>query len=729
MASNLIDDLLGAASGTEPMAALDAVVSILERAGFEYRPGAEPGWLGVSLAELDSTINPPTTLPAEDVVRAQQLLTLAILRVRDWDAKNATEQRIATFSEACFEGLFVLDDLRVVDANTYLYKLLGYHPSELINSEIFDLCFDAQEKARVLALLEQGAKGEVVVARRKDGSVFQAEMHSKVVPYGRQHVRVVAMRDVTEREQTQADLQERERHLAEWAAVAFNATVVSDGVTILEAGGRTRELLGYEPSELVGKRVLDFVAPPSRRTVERVVADHHTGAYEINLLSKHGDLVPVEIVSAVSTWRGLPVRFAGLRDRREFRRLEAERYRLEQRVERGDRLQSWGTLAAGISHDFGNLLVGITANAEVLMHHCKTDEASDYAKEIYTAGRRAADLVSELLTSNGEPDSLTKELLDVGELFIELRRLLAAKLASTATVVMHIEPGCTVLGNRARLSQVFMNLLVNASDALEGKPGQISVTINTLQELDSRWDDAWGAQLSSGAHVLIAVQDTGVGMDPDLIERAFEPFFTTKHSGSGLGLAACLGTVKAHDGAIHVLSEREKGTCFSVLLPASSEPARTEVRRISGQAPRAGHVMVLDDEPLVRSQLRRSLESRGYRVSEARSVEDAAQLLDQAQPDVLLVDMMIGDSDGVEFLSHLRQQGLLVPAVLISGFIDPRLEETLSPGPFQAFLRKPYSVQELMDTLDDVMHCPDQAPRAIRETREVNESQQRSRVS
>src|SRR5690606_13081572 len=124
-------DLLAAASGNHPMAALEAVISVLEQAGFERQPGAAAGWIQVKLAELDFTIHPPPTLPAEESWRARQLLTLAIQRVQDWDAKNATEQRIATFSEACFEGLFVLDGYRVVDANPYLFTLLGYHPSEL----------------------------------------------------------------------------------------------------------------------------------------------------------------------------------------------------------------------------------------------------------------------------------------------------------------------------------------------------------------------------------------------------------------------------------------------------------------------------------------------------------------------------------------------------------------------------------------------------------------------
>lgn len=497
-------------------------------------------------------------------------------------------------------------------------------------------------------------------------------------------------------------LSERECRLAEWAAVAFNATVVSDGINILAAGGRTVELVGYEVSELVGKRIIDFVAPPSKRFVEQVVAEQRIGAYEVVLISKSGDPVPVEIVSALSTWRGRSVRFAGLRDLRELRRLEADRWRLEQNVERGRRLQSWGTLAAGISHDFGNLLVGITANAEILTQLCIQPEAAEYAKEIQTAGRRAAELVAELLTFNGQRDSVHKELVDIGDLVIELRKLLAAKLAPNAAVVMRIEPSCTVLGNRARLSQVFMNLLTNASDALEGNAGQIVVTIDTIEHLDPRWDQAWGARLFPGSHVLIEVQDTGVGMDAGILDRAFEPFFTTKNTGNGLGLAACLDAIRAHDGAVHVQSAPGKGTCFSVVIPARNEAASADSRRLSGRVPRSKHVMVVDDEAVFRTQVRHSLELRGYRVTEASDVVEAQGLLDDVQPDLLLIDMVLGDGDGVKFLTDLRKQGFSMPAVMISGYVDSHLMAVLPHDTFQAFLRKPCSVSDLVSTLEQV---------------------------
>lgn len=702
MTNDLIDDLLNAASGENARSALEAVLDVLGRAGFELREGAHDAWLELDVTDRKVSVTPPHQLSPTFTHTVHQLVTLCLRRVRERDARTNLEQRMGAFSEACFEGLFVLDGNTLVDANKYLFSMLGYAPSELVGNDVSQL-FDPQDSDRIMHLLESGARWEVVDVRRRDDSHLHVEVYSKHVTMAGRAVVVVALRDVSDRERVQELLRERESHLSQWAAVAFNATVVSDGATILEAGGRTQELVGYEPAELVGRKIMDFVAQPSRRLVEQVVAEKRIGSYEVVLLGKTGDPVPVQIVSALSTWRGRSVRFAGLRDLRELRRLEAERWRLEQNMERGRRLQSWGTLAAGISHDFGNLLVGITANAEILTQLlCTQQEAVEYAKEIYTAGRRAADLVAELLTFNGKRESLNKELVDVGDLLVELRRLLAAKLAPNAVVVMRIEPHSTILGNRARLSQVFMNLLTNASDALEGNPGQIIVSIDTVDSLDARWDEAWGARLFPGRHVLIEVQDTGVGMDPSVLERAFEPFFTTKHAGNGLGLAACLDTIKAHDGAVHIRSEPGKGTCFSVLIPARDNAAIAEHRRQSGRVPRPRHVLVVDDEPAIRTQFRHSLELRGYRVTEASDVVQAQNLLLDVQPDLLLVDVVLGDGDGIEFLSELRRRGFAMPAVVISGYVDPGLMEMLPPGTLQAFLRKPCSVSELVATLERV---------------------------
>jgi two-component system cell cycle sensor histidine kinase/response regulator CckA len=169
-----------------------------------------------------------------------------------------------------------------------------------------------------------------------------------------------------------------------------------------------------------------------------------------------------------------------------------------------------------------------------------------------------------------------------------------------------------VHGDRATLSQVLMNLLTNASDALGDRAGMIGVCTRRVSEVDARWDSAVGATVRPGDWVLIEVKDSGDGMDEATRGRVFEPFFSTKERGHGLGLAACLGIVSAHGGAVLVESQLGQGSCFSVLLPASRVEHQAAVRPAAARVAQPCKVLIVDDEGVVRAQLRRSLELRGY---------------------------------------------------------------------------------------------------------------------
>ncbi len=284
--------------------------------------------------------------------------------------------------------------------------------------------------------------------------------------------------------------------------------------------------------------------------------------------------MPVLCVVADSTLDGQPVRAAGLRDLRPVRRLEAERRALEQRLERAQRLDSLGVLAGGIAHDFNNLLAGVLGNAELLREMVTGAEQRESAEAIVAAAQRAAALTRQMLAYAGQRDLGRREPVDLGELVAELRTLLGATLSKKARLELAVDARSVVLGNRATLSQVLMNLLTNASDALGDEAGVIEVRARRVTELDARWDGALGATVRPGDWVLIEVNDTGSGMDEATRGRVFEPFFSTKERGHGLGLAACLGIVSAHGGAVLVESEPGRGSCFSVLLPAGAgEPA------------------------------------------------------------------------------------------------------------------------------------------------------------
>jgi CheY-like chemotaxis protein len=308
-----------------------------------------------------------------------------------------------------------------------------------------------------------------------------------------------------------------------------------------------------------------------------------------------------------------------------------------------------------------------------------------------------------MLAYAGRRSLTTTEPVDLAELLHELSALLGAGLSKKARVALALAPESVVPGERATLMQVFMNLLTNASDALEDKAGQIDVTTERVRDPDARWSRALGATVRPGEWVLVRVRDTGVGMDEATQRRIFEPFFSTKPRGHGLGLGSCLGIVKAHDGAILVESAPGHGSTFSILLPATALRSKPRVRGTSIAPP--CRVLVIDDEPLVRSHVRRLLERHGFSVEDAAGGNAGLETIRRALPDVVLIDMMMPDLDGVEVVRRLRASGVNVPIVLCSGNLDAARERGLDPASVQGMLQKPFDRDELLEAIDRARRC------------------------
>jgi two-component system, cell cycle sensor histidine kinase and response regulator CckA len=711
--SAVLSALCDALALGDPEEALVRGLSVLAAVGVVARapPHGEP-WLSIesggrSVSLFASSVAeglPPRGVVAEGLPPrgvVANLFRIGLARAALDEQARKTQERLDMLSAASFEGILVHADGVVIDVNRRFAEMMGYERADILGQNTTRRFVVPEDLPDVLARMQSGYEGAYVITGiRQGGARFRAELQSKQGHLGDRPVRVVAVRDVTERERTLALLLESEARLRDLAAGAFDGILYDRNGIVVDVAGPLRERFGLDPQDLTSRAVLDLAAASSRAFLASAIEEDRTGSWEVEILGPGGEPIPVEAVVVRSTLGGEPVRVVGLRDLREKRRLEGERAGLRQQVERSQRMESLGVLAGGIAHDFNNLLVGVLGNAEFLLDRMTDPPARQAALAIRSAGERAAGLTAQMLAYAGRGELGRREPVDLGALCRELRELLDAVLSKKALLKLSIAPDGIVLGDRATLTQVLMNLLTNASDALGDEPGVIRITTRRTRLPDARFHHALGAPVGPGHWVLIEVEDTGVGMDAGTVGRIFEPFFSTKEKGHGLGLAACLGIVSAHGGAIVVDSKVGQGSSFAIILPAaaSTEPASSESPPTA--PPQALRVLVVDDEPLVRSLIRRLLERRGFTVEEACDGRSALATLERIQVDLIVLDMTMPDLDGAQVVRRVRASGSNVPILLSSGYMAAAAENALERSMIQGFLAKPFGSRELMEAVD-----------------------------
>ncbi|MBN2352171.1 MAG: response regulator [Spirochaetales bacterium] len=386
---------------------------------------------------------------------------------------------------------------------------------------------------------------------------------------------------------------------------------------------------------------------------------------------------------------------------------ETERRRLEERLAQAQKLESLGTLAGGIAHDFNNIL-NIILGYLSLLEKAGGDEAeaARLAGTIRQAAERGVALVSRLLTfaRKDEPRFDPVRLSDVVDEAVKLARETFPKTIEIRSAVADSVP--LVTADPDQLHQAFLNLLVNARDAMPAG-GVLSVTGGSVDRrtLASRYPDTEGE-----AYSFIRVEDTGVGMDETVLKRIFEPFFTTKQrdSGTGLGLAMVYGIVKKHRGFVDVESEQGRGAAFTVYLPARTDRVRPAAAPVSGAAaPEGGGetILLVEDEETLREYLATVLRTKGYRVLEAADGEAAFDLLREhpGGVDVVLADFGLPKMDGGELFKRVHTTGKQARMVLMSGFLDPSVKPLLMKTGVTHFLQKPVKPEALLTTLREAL--------------------------
>jgi len=527
-----------------------------------------------------------------------------------------------------------------------------------------------------------------------------------------------------ERERAEGSLRESERRFrATFEQAAVGIAHLSLYGAFVRVNQRLCDILGYSRPELLHMKVTEFMRPEDLTGGEGCPPEEilqHIGEWkegicrvERELRRKDGTMVWCHLTLApVSDGSGTPEYFTAVVED------ITERKRLEEQFLQAQKMRAIGQLAGGVAHDFNNLLTTILGYCELIQRKLPSNDAlRGYVDEIAMAGQRAAALTSQLLAF-GRRQILRPLPVDLNAVIEDMDKLLR-RLVGDVQLETRLDPKlATVRADQGQMEQVLMNLVLNARDAM---PSGGRVTVETRNQ----WIEAGSAPeqtgLAPGAYAVVAVSDTGVGMDAAVRAQLFEPFFTTKEKGkgTGLGLSTAYGIVKQSGGGITVQSEPGRGSRFEVYLPTAKVtdlPAqRAAEPGPQDAAPAGGNetILLVEDDATLRDLTQRVLEERGYRVLTAPSGIDALAMVERIREPIhlLLTDVVMPRMSGAALAEGVRDRHPATRVVFMSGYTDEAAVRQAAAGGGIRFIQKPYKPEGLLSTIRAALDAPDPAVR------------------
>jgi len=460
--------------------------------------------------------------------------------------------------------------------------------------------------------------------------------------------------------------------------------------------GRTRESL-YATRQ----SWLDSIHPEDRERVLPVLAGPEPASYdeEYRILRPDGGVRWIrDLAFPVRSEAGAVERIVGVA------RDITDRKAAEEQLRQAQKMESVGRLAAGIAHDFNNILTVINAVADLALADLPEGALRNDLITIRDAGGRAAELTRQLLAFSRK-QVLRPEVVNLNALVADAEMLLRRLLGDDIHLRLHLAQDLAPVSvDPGQFHQVILNLAVNGRDAM---PRGGTLTIQTRNFIPDPQSQPTANGLSAGRYVVLEVRDTGTGMDAATRQRLFEPFFTTKEpgKGTGLGLATVHGIVKQSGGEIQVHSELDKGTTFTIYLPASESAPTSRVAPVPAARRRTAHLFVVDDNPEVRALTARLLERAGFQVQTAGSGHEALRMLERSPKpiDLLLADVMMPGMSGSELAQEARRRYPGIRVLLTSGYTEAAaVQQGLWTGEVQ-FLSKPYTPAELTAKVRQVL--------------------------
>ncbi len=622
------------------------------------------------------------------------------------------DARYRILLEQTQEAVAVAVDGLIVYANPACVEMFGYK-KPLIGVPV-TIFFAPGSREQVEEIVHHRIAGRPApelyeaIGLRGDGTTFSVELRVTPVEFEGESASQAILRDITGRKRMEAEIRESEeryRLLFERnLAGVYRST--PDG-RLLECNRAFAKMMGFaSPAEAMAQPGAAYHTDRQAREqfLERLRREGSLVNDENQVRRKDGSLIwIVENVSLISDEDGEEILLGTVFDM-------TERRRLEEQLLQSQKMEAVGRLAGGIAHDFNNLLTAVAGYSELLLSQLPEGDARrESAEEIRQAGSRAAALTRQLLAFSRR-QVLEPRVLDLNAVISDMERMLRRVIGEDVELTTALEAELwRAKADPGQIEQAILNLIVNARDAM---PRGGRLTIETANvELDEKFAGLY-ATVHPGPHVMLAVSDTGVGMDAELQARLFEPFFTTKErgKGTGLGLSTTYGIVKQSGGSIWVYSEPGHGTTFKIYLPRCEEPLEDRLAPAPPTAPATGteSVLLVEDEPEVRRLVEKLLGLRGYGVLSAASPSEAIAIARRHEEpiELLLTDVIMPGMNGRELARILAETRPRMKVLYMSGYTDAAISQQGILAPGTAFLSKPFTPDVLARKVREVIDGP-----------------------
>jgi PAS domain S-box-containing protein len=675
--------------------------------------------------------------------------------IRELGAKNAELQLANLSIENVLDPVFwITADSRVMRANEAACKSLGYTNEEMLGLSIADLNPHYPLERWLEHWHDLKAHGSLrfeTQHRAKDGRLMDVEVSANYISYEGHEYNCAIIRDVSARKQIERELRANEKRMASLYGISqhpYNDEHDFLDHALNEVIELTESKIGY--IYLYNEKTSRFTLSSFCHDIrgERAEPEQKT-IYELENTGLWGEAVRQKKPILINDFqanhplkKGCPEEYAdlvrfvtlpiivdeeivavvGVADKEEEytdtdvmqlklfmdsvwmitmrKRAEDDRVKLEKQLLHAQKLESLGVLAGGIAHDFNNILMAIVGNADLaLMKLVPESPAIGNLRDIERSAARAADLAKQMLAYSGKGKFII-EAIDLNRLLEEMLHMLKVSISKKA--ILRLIPAQnlpSVEADATQLRQVFMNLVINASEAIGELSGVIAINTGCMECDRIYLKDVWLDEgIPAGTYIYVEVSDTGCGMDSETMTKIFDPFFTTKFTGRGLGMAAVLGIVRGHKGSIKVYSELGKGTTFKLLFPASEQPAKQlgcdesiDVWRGSGT------VLLVDDEEAVRATGGKMLREVGFEVITASDGREAIETFRKDGKDIsfVILDLAMPHMDGEQCFRELRALAPGVRVIMSSGYNEHDVTQRFVGKGLCGFIQKPYKLSEL----------------------------------